>query len=141
MDHHPHLCKGLSHAGAFRIRKVSPYQELSALTPVRSSQADVAKELAAIDGDRSLPTIEQDALQHGRPILAQIDITHRVQDVGVWRPDESFGVESLLPDRQNLVAGAEGLSDPTCMPSVLINGIAQPALRFPLANRAANPSR
>jgi hypothetical protein len=27
------------------------------------------------------------------------------------------------------------------MPSVLINGIAQPALRFPLANRAANPSR
>jgi hypothetical protein len=91
-------------------------QELAPLAGVGAGQSDVAEIGVSVDrraGDRALPKIEQDPLQvrrrfeHQRTALAEIDIAHRIDDVGVGRRDQRLGVEPVLPDRQDVVAGAE----------------------------------
>ena len=101
------------------------------LPAVRSEQADITKELAAIDRDGTLPEIEQDALQigrrfeHQRTVLAEVNVAHRIDDVGVGGRHQGLGVQPLFPDRQNVVAGAEDLLRAVLHAQVLINGNAQ----------------
>ena len=77
-----------------------------------------------------MPEVEQDALQirrgfkHDRPGLAEIDVAHRVDHVGVGRGDERFSVEAFLPDRQNVVTSPKTFSDPSFIPIVLTSGMA-----------------
>ena len=44
---------------------------------------------------------------HHRAVLADVDVVHGVDHVGVGRRHQRLGVEPLLPDRQNVVARAE----------------------------------
>src|SRR4029078_3500754 len=81
-------------------------QEFSTFAAVRTKEPDVAKVLAAIDRDGALPVVEQNALKlgrrihHQRPILAEVNVTHCVEEVGVGSGDERLGAEALFPDGQ-----------------------------------------
>ena len=90
-------------------------QELPALALIRPGKTDVAGKSAAVDRNRPLPEIQQDALkhrrciEHERPVLAQIHVSHRIDHVRVRRSHQRLGIKALLPDGQHVVALAEGL--------------------------------
>ena len=90
-------------------------EEFSAFPGIGAGQADIACKLAAIDRDRTLPEIQQDALESGRGVQnhrsvpPKVQITHGVEHIGVGGGDESLRVEALFPDGQDMVARAEDL--------------------------------
>ena len=47
--------------------------------------------------------------EHQRTILAEVNVAHGVDDVGVGGRHQGLGVEPLFPDRQDVVASAEDL--------------------------------
>jgi len=51
-------------------------------------------------------------IHHHRPILAEVNIAHRVEDVGVGGRHQGFGVEAFLPNGQDVVTGAKRLLRP-----------------------------
>ncbi|MCY1242032.1 hypothetical protein D9M72_549700 [compost metagenome] len=112
------VCGRAVHVIALRhFALVAGWQEekLAALSLIRSKQTNVTEELATIDRDGTLPDIQQDALQlrrrfhHHRSIPSQVDVAHRVKDIGVGGRHQGLGIKSALPDRQDVVAGAECL--------------------------------
>ncbi len=44
-----------------------------------------------------------------RPILLQVEIAHRIDDIGVRRRDQCLGIEPLLPVRQDVITLAKDL--------------------------------
>ena len=94
------------------------HQILGSLAFVRPWQPDISTPLATFDlafgADRALEEVIKDALQtgrdfdHHRTVLLEIQVTHGIDHVGIGRGNSGFGVEAILPDRQDVVTRAEG---------------------------------
>jgi hypothetical protein len=84
---------------------------------VRAGKTNITTPHAVFDlafgADRSLPEIVQNALEtrrgldHDGAVLFEVEVAHRVDNIRVRCGDERLGIETLLPNRQNVVTFAE----------------------------------